>query len=242
MADFLQAKKTMDQLLAEYDDMLGVELEQSVKCKKKSSSKSMQVPGEMAAKVGIKRTTPKTSLLAKVKSGIGASAQSASDFLKGPASKKVEPLLTSSPKLANSTDKTTQNSTKTSAAGAMVMVSPKPVVVKKLGAPKTKLPSKVSSGVKKHLQMPAQVPPPPNASDVPPRPPSKRVAQNPVKYFTDDEQLQEKLVGVVIMIFEGSSYDAMFREVKPTTVPGERVSTYSKYPLHRRGESPWSLS
>jgi len=34
-------------------------------------------------------------------------------------------------------------------------------------------------------------------------------------------------VGVIVTIFEGSSYDAMFREVKPTTVPGERISTYS---------------
>jgi len=35
------------------------------------------------------------------------------------------------------------------------------------------------------------------------------------------------LVGVVVTIFEGSSYDDMFREVRPVTVPGERVSTYS---------------
>merc|ERR1712072_368961 len=49
----------------------------------------------------------------------------------------------------------------------------------------------------------------------------------PQKLFTDDENLKDKLVGVIVTIFEGNSYDAMFREVKPTTVPGERISTYS---------------
>merc|ERR1719197_1652152 len=49
----------------------------------------------------------------------------------------------------------------------------------------------------------------------------------PRKLFTDDENLKDKLVGVIVTIFEGNSYDAMFREVKPTTVPGERISTYS---------------
>lgn len=49
----------------------------------------------------------------------------------------------------------------------------------------------------------------------------------PEKYFTQDEQAQDKLVGVVVTIFEGTSYDMMFREVKPTSAPGERVNTYS---------------
>lgn len=49
----------------------------------------------------------------------------------------------------------------------------------------------------------------------------------PQKLFTDCENLTDKLVGVIVTIFEGSSYDAMFREVRPTTVPGERLSTYS---------------
>lgn len=38
---------------------------------------------------------------------------------------------------------------------------------------------------------------------------------------------EAKLVGVVVTIFNGSSYDEMFREVEPVTVPGERISTYS---------------
>lgn len=49
----------------------------------------------------------------------------------------------------------------------------------------------------------------------------------PVKYFAVETELQDKLVGVVVTIFQGSSYDPMFREVKPTSAPGERVSTYS---------------
>lgn len=53
------------------------------------------------------------------------------------------------------------------------------------------------------------------------------VTGGPRKLFTDKEDLKDKLVGVVVTIFEGSSYDEMFREVRPTTVPGERVSTYS---------------
>lgn len=53
------------------------------------------------------------------------------------------------------------------------------------------------------------------------------MCEKPVKYFTEDENLKEKLVGVVVTIFQGSSYDQIFREVKPTTVPGERISTYS---------------
>mmetsp|Transcript_94342 Transcript_94342/g.177550 ORF Transcript_94342/g.177550 Transcript_94342/m.177550 type:complete len:575 (+) Transcript_94342:125-1849(+) len=51
--------------------------------------------------------------------------------------------------------------------------------------------------------------------------------EKPSKYFIADEDLEDKLVGVVITIFSGSSYDPMFREIRPTTVPGERISTYS---------------
>merc|ERR1712224_804569 len=49
----------------------------------------------------------------------------------------------------------------------------------------------------------------------------------PRKLFEHQEKPKDKLVGVIVTIYEGSSYDEMFREVKPTTVPGERVSTYS---------------
>jgi len=49
----------------------------------------------------------------------------------------------------------------------------------------------------------------------------------PQKLFTNGQKLEDKLVGVIVTIFEGSSYDEMFREVRPTTVPGERISTYS---------------
>merc|ERR1711904_429317 len=45
--------------------------------------------------------------------------------------------------------------------------------------------------------------------------------------FTKGENVKDKLVGVVVTIFEGSSYDEMFREVRPQTVAGERGSTYS---------------
>merc|ERR1712070_782154 len=51
--------------------------------------------------------------------------------------------------------------------------------------------------------------------------------QIPTKLFTTDENVDDKLVGVVVTIFEGSSYDEMFREIKPTTVLGERISTYA---------------
>lgn len=51
--------------------------------------------------------------------------------------------------------------------------------------------------------------------------------EGPRKLFTADENDKDKLVGVIVTILEGSSYDTMFREVKPTTVPGERISTYS---------------
>lgn len=37
----------------------------------------------------------------------------------------------------------------------------------------------------------------------------------------------DKLVGVLVTIFDGNSYDDMFRTVQPTTVPGERINTYS---------------
>lgn len=52
-------------------------------------------------------------------------------------------------------------------------------------------------------------------------------SKGPHKLFTKGENLNDKLVGVVVTIFEGSSYDEMFREIRPETVPGERVSTYS---------------
>lgn len=41
------------------------------------------------------------------------------------------------------------------------------------------------------------------------------------------ESAQDKLVGVIVTIFADSSYDENFREVRPETVTGERVSTYS---------------
>jgi len=47
------------------------------------------------------------------------------------------------------------------------------------------------------------------------------------KLFTDMEQVQERLVGVIVTIFASGSYDENFREVRPETVPGEKVSTYS---------------
>jgi hypothetical protein len=49
----------------------------------------------------------------------------------------------------------------------------------------------------------------------------------PEKLFQQHENPKDKLVGVIVTIYEGSSYDEMFREIKPTTVPGERISTYS---------------
>merc|ERR1712224_233271 len=49
----------------------------------------------------------------------------------------------------------------------------------------------------------------------------------PRKLFEHQEKPKDKLVGVIVTIYEGSSYDEMFREVRPTTVPGERISTYS---------------
>ena len=47
------------------------------------------------------------------------------------------------------------------------------------------------------------------------------------KLFTDTEKQEDKLVAVVVTIGEEMSYDENFREVKPETVPGERVSTYA---------------
>lgn len=52
-------------------------------------------------------------------------------------------------------------------------------------------------------------------------------AIGPRKLFTDGQKATDKLVGVIVTIFDGSSYDAMFREIMPTSVPGERISTYS---------------
>lgn len=73
--------------------------------------------------------------------------------------------------------------------------------------------------------------PPPMPKAAPGRSRRQRAApaklEMPVKYFLDDEHPRDRLVGVVVTIFQGSSYDQMFRETKPTTVPGERVSTYS---------------
>merc|ERR1712224_1072202 len=55
------------------------------------------------------------------------------------------------------------------------------------------------------------------------------LTQGPKKYFTKAAASagEEKLAGVVVSIFSGCSYDPMFREVEPITVPGERSSTYS---------------
>lgn len=47
----------------------------------------------------------------------------------------------------------------------------------------------------------------------------------PVKLF-DNQNLEDKLVAVVITIRSGSTYDPAFMEAQPETVPGERVSTY----------------
>lgn len=56
---------------------------------------------------------------------------------------------------------------------------------------------------------------------------ARPVTDAPVKLFSDKETDEEKLVGVVITIFAEHSYDENFREVRPETVPGEKVSTYS---------------
>jgi len=49
----------------------------------------------------------------------------------------------------------------------------------------------------------------------------------PERLFSQSMKLDDKLVAVVITIFAGSSYDENFRAIEPTTVPGERISTYS---------------
>lgn len=48
----------------------------------------------------------------------------------------------------------------------------------------------------------------------------------PHKLFTDDEKTEDKLVAVLVTLASGNSYDEMFRLNRPSTVPGERVSTY----------------
>lgn len=52
-------------------------------------------------------------------------------------------------------------------------------------------------------------------------------SSGPHKLFPAGENLQDKLVAVIVTISEGQSYDEMFSTVKPTTVAGERVSTYA---------------
>jgi len=52
-------------------------------------------------------------------------------------------------------------------------------------------------------------------------------SEGPQRLFASSASEQGKLVGVVVNISEGSSYDENFRVVEPETVPGERVSTYS---------------
>lgn len=61
------------------------------------------------------------------------------------------------------------------------------------------------------------------------RRPSYGYSKGPRQYFSKEAApgSDDKLVGVVVTIFSGTSYDGMFREVEPTTVPGERISTYS---------------
>jgi len=49
----------------------------------------------------------------------------------------------------------------------------------------------------------------------------------PKKLFTAGLKEEDKLVAVMVTIFQGSSYDENFRVLEPTTVPGERISTYS---------------
>jgi len=49
----------------------------------------------------------------------------------------------------------------------------------------------------------------------------------PIKLFTASERAKDKLVGVVVTISSGSSFDPMFTEVEPVSVEGERISTYS---------------
>lgn len=49
----------------------------------------------------------------------------------------------------------------------------------------------------------------------------------PKKLFTAKWRKEDKVVGVMVTIYQGSSYDKNFREIEATTVPGERVSTWS---------------
>mmetsp|Transcript_120444 Transcript_120444/g.209036 ORF Transcript_120444/g.209036 Transcript_120444/m.209036 type:complete len:599 (+) Transcript_120444:61-1857(+) len=55
--------------------------------------------------------------------------------------------------------------------------------------------------------------------------------RGPVQLFAPDSKVDKKLavklVGVVVTLHEGSSYDPMFREIKPTAAPGEEVRVYS---------------
>jgi len=53
------------------------------------------------------------------------------------------------------------------------------------------------------------------------------VTEGPNKLFTKTLNLEDKLVAVIVTISEGSSYDLNFQSIEPTTVPGERISTYS---------------
>ena len=55
------------------------------------------------------------------------------------------------------------------------------------------------------------------------------------KLFVQAESPNDKLVAVIVTISADESYDENFREVKPETVPGERVSTYA-LSLHDAGK------
>jgi hypothetical protein len=46
------------------------------------------------------------------------------------------------------------------------------------------------------------------------------------RLFIEEQNLTDKLVGVVVTIVSGSTYDPIFVEVPPKTVPGERISVY----------------
>lgn len=64
-----------------------------------------------------------------------------------------------------------------------------------------------------------------NGSYAPQRISPDRVA-GPSKLFADEEEPTDKLVAVLVTIASGHTYDEMFRENRPSTVPGERVGTY----------------
>jgi len=51
--------------------------------------------------------------------------------------------------------------------------------------------------------------------------------EGPQKLFTAGLKEEDKLVAVMVTIFQGSSFDENFRVLESTTVPGERISTYS---------------